>query len=386
MTTLEIRLDSLRVAAADIQQANRIISDALEAVQAEVVALYASGLPPGSIGAFSVSYASNPDIMQEWPVKLARFAANLEQAAHDVQQAINVPVQPIAPLVLPFIPESVPLALWGHTFDFQNKAYPTLPQVTDQSAGVESASQPFDSYISAINQPLYGQLQREQHELANNQLLLSVIIQTRETRLQDLAALKNNLLSYDPRTDLQHTPRIQALETEIQGYDQQIATTRQTIQQQQATVHSLTDRLNRIKPGAGADITLIQTLEQGQTNQWVKANTQDCVNYIATRVPIPDGLARDAYLWNDQAAKLTQFGITSGNVPLVGSVLVMERAHSYADHTFGHLMLVQRLDADGAIWITDNNHPTIPVKLSDLTPETSGTNVSYLYLPWFTQG
>jgi hypothetical protein len=71
---------------------------------------------------------------------------------------------------------------------------------------------------------------------------------------------------------------------------------------------------------------------------------------------------------------------------LVGSVLVMEKAHPYADHVYGHLMLVNRVDADGAVWITDNTHPSVAIKLSSLTSETSGANISYLYLPWFTQG
>lgn len=385
MTDVEVRLDSLRLAATDIQQASRAISEALDAVQAEVSALYALGLPADGVGVFSASYAASASIMQEWPFKLTRFATNLEQAADDIQQAISQSARPIAPLVLPFIPESVPMALWGHGFEHQAKGRAAVPQ-TVKTVVVESAPVALGTYVSAINQPLYGELQREQRELGNNQLLLSVLMQTRETRMQDLAALKNNLLSYDPQTDLRYTPRVQALEAEIQSYDQQISTTQQTIQQQQANVQTLTSRLERVKPGAGADINLIQQLEQGQTNQWVKANTQDCVNYIATRVPIPDGLARDAYLWNDQAAKLTQFGVTSGNVPLVGSVLVMEKAHPYADHVYGHLMLVQRVDADGAVWITDNNHPSVAVKLSDLTSETSGANLNYLYLPWFTQG
>jgi surface antigen len=387
MTSFEVRLDSLRTAAGDIQQASHTISDALEAVQAEVTALYAQGLPVGGVGAFSVDYAANAGLMLEWPFKLARFATNLEQAADDIQQAVSQSARPIAPLVLPFIPESIPLALWGHEFAYQSKARPGSAQIeVSTTAVVEAAPLPLGAYVSAINQPLYDELQQTQHDLESNQLLVSVLTQTRESKIQDLTALKNNLLSFDPKTDVQHTPRVQALEAEIQGYDQQIATAQQNIKQQQTTIATLTARLDRVKPGAGADVSLIQQLEGSQTNQWVKANTEDCVNYIATRVPIPDGLARDAYLWNDQAAKLTQYGITSGNVPLVGSVLVMEKAHSYADHLHGHVMLVQRVDADGSVWITDNTHQSVAVKLNDLTKETSGANVSYLYLPWFTQG
>ncbi len=387
MTTLEVRLDSLRTAASDIQQASRAISEALDAVQMEVASLYALGLPAGSVGGFSAVYAAEASSMSEWPLTLARFASNLEHAADDIQQAMNQPARPIAPLVLPFIPESVPLALWGRGFNYQskNKAAPMVIDLTTNKTKV-AASVPLGSYVAAINQPLYSALQREQREMGNNQLLVSVLMQTRATRLEDLTALKNNLLSYDPNTDLRHTPRVQALEAEIQGYDQQITSTQQTINQQQANINTLTERLSRVQPGAGADLTLLQALEHGETNPWVKANTQDCVNYIATRVPIPDGLARDAYLWNEQAAALRQYGVTSGNTPLVGSVLVMEKAHPYADPVYGHLMLVQAVDSDGAVWVTDNNHPTVPVKLGDLTGETGGANISYLYLSWFTQG
>lgn len=386
MTTLEVRLDSLRMAAADIGQASRAITESLEAVQAEVAALYALGLPAGGVGGYSAAYAAEAGLMTEWPLILARFATNLEQAADDIQQAMNQPARPIQPLVLPFIPESVPLALWGHGFSYNSKNRP-VPMVIDiNTTETVAEALPLGRYVAAINQPLYDALQREQRDLGNNQLLLSVLMQTRETRLEDLTALKNNLLSYDANTDLRQTPRVQALEAEIQGYDQQIASTQQTISQQQANIGALTERLNRVRPGAGADVLLLQGLEHGQTNQWVQANTQDCVNYIATRVPIPDGLARDAYLWNEQAAKLTEYGVTSGSTPLVGSVLVMEKTHPYADPVYGHLMLVQAVDADGGVWVTDNNHPTVPVRLGDLTGETSGGNISYLYLSWFTQG
>ena len=107
MTTIEVRLDSLRTAATELQQASRAITDAVEAVQAEVTALYGLGLPAGGVGAFSVSYAANGGAIQEWPFKLVRFASNLEQAADDIQQAMNQPARTMASLVLPFIPESV---------------------------------------------------------------------------------------------------------------------------------------------------------------------------------------------------------------------------------------------------------------------------------------
>lgn len=189
MTTIEVRLDSLRVAAAEMQQASRAISEALDAVNAEVAALYALGLPAGGVGVFSADYAANVGLMGEWPFKLTRFAVNLEQAADDIQQAMSQPVRPIAPLVLPFIPESVPMALWGHNFEHQSKAKTALPQnEASTAAAVVAVPVALGAYVSAINQPLYDELQREQRELGNNQLLLSVLTQTREAKLQDLTA------------------------------------------------------------------------------------------------------------------------------------------------------------------------------------------------------
>jgi surface antigen len=62
----------------------------------------------------------------------------------------------------------------------------------------------------------------------------------------------------------------------------------------------------------------------------------------------------------------------------------MQPDHPFADDRFGHVMYVERVDPDGAVWVTDNfNHE--PVLLSRLTDEVSGPNIQYLYLPWQTQ-
>jgi hypothetical protein len=59
-------------------------------------------------------------------------------------------------------------------------------------------------------------------------------------------------------------------------------------------------------------------LENGKTVEWIKANTQDCVNYVVRSDANPEGIAANAYLWDDKAAQFAKYGITSGNVPLVG--------------------------------------------------------------------
>ena len=129
---------------------------------------------------------------------------------------------------------------------------------------------------------------------------------------------------------------------------------------------------------------LIHELEGSESAPYVLSNTRDCVNYIASRVPIPGELAANAHLWDQRAGEYPQFGIRVSEVPLPGSILVMEAEHPYADDRYGHVMLVERVDSAGNIWITDNNHAS-PTRLSDLTTETSGERVKYLYLPWFTK-
>jgi hypothetical protein len=239
-------------------------------------------------------------------------------------------------------------------------------------------------YLNAANRPLFNQLLLDKTALDNAQLGVNDLRAQRDVVQADLTALKDRLLSYDPNANLSAVPRVQTLENQIKLLDDQIITAQGKVDSLSSHVDVLTGRLNRVMPGMGADVTLIQQLESGETAAWVKANTQDCVNYVVGKIPIPDGMAGNAYLWNERAAALPQYGITSGNVPLVGSVLVMEQAHPYADPVFGHLMLVERVDMDG-VWITDNLHAQ-PVKLADLTSEISGANISYLYLPWHTHG
>jgi hypothetical protein len=101
-------------------------------------------------------------------------------------------------------------------------------------------------------------------------------------------------------------------------------------------------------------------------------------------MPIPEGIARHAFLWDDKAQQLAQYGVTSGDMPLVGSVVVLEKEHSYADDTFGHLLYVEGVE-DGDVWVTDNLHPNQPVKLANLTDELSGPNIKYLNFPWHTR-
>jgi surface antigen len=240
-----------------------------------------------------------------------------------------------------------------------------------------------DDYISVFNRPAYDRLVQEQAALADSQKQLDELLQTRQDTVEDLEALKNRLVSFDKNVNLETVPRVQALESQLAALDTEIANVQHDIGDLKANIADLNHRLTLVKPGAGADLNLIITMETSQTSEWIKQNTQDCVNYIVNRMPIPGGMPADAHLWDEMAQKFPQYGITSGNVPLVGSVIVMETPHSYASDLYGHLMYVESIDG-ADVWVTDNLHAE-PVKLSDLTAELSGDNLKYLYFPWHTK-
>lgn len=151
----------------------------------------------------------------------------------------------------------------------------------------------------------------------------------------------------------------------------------------EAELADLSLRLDKITPAPGADPALIKAMEGAQTAAIIKQNTQDCVNYVVNRMAIPPKLPTDAHLWNDNIAKMPEYGIRIGHEPLEGSVMVMEREHPYADDLYGHLMYVERVEGD-RVWVTDNYHPE-PVLLTDVTDVTSGPTITYLYFPWETK-
>jgi surface antigen len=199
----------------------------------------------------------------------------------------------------------------------------------------------------------------------------------------DLVALRDRLVAYDPTINLDSVPRLQVMEAQLSYYDTQITATQNEIDDLNTQLHALQTRLDRVKPAAGADLAVIASMEQTQTPTWVQANTYDCVKHVVGKVSIPNGMAQDAHLWDDLVQRMSEYGITVGDVPLKGSVIVLEREHAYASNAYGHLLYVERVDSSG-VWVTDNNHPD-PIRLSDLTTETSGTNVKVLYFPWHTR-
>jgi len=96
-------------------------------------------------------------------------------------------------------------------------------------------------------------------------------------------------------------------------------------------------------------------------------------------------LGRGGALFGGESEELKMIEAALGDVPLAGSVLVMQPDHPFADDRFGHVMYVERVDSSGGVWITDNFHHE-PVLLSTLTNVTTGPDITYMYFPWQTQG
>lgn len=369
---IQVKLSDLRGAAEQMRTSCLRIDESTQSVKGIVQALYDAGYD-GGVGAFALLYAQSYSAIDDWVRDLSGFAGKLSGAADDVEEAITPRFASLDALYKASGRNITDLDAITSAIAPPMPALPVQPGILDNA----------NIYLNAANRPLFNQLLLDKTALDNAQLGVNDLRAQRDVVQADLTALKDRLLSYDPNANLSAVPRVQILENQIRLLDEQIVSAQERVDTMSGYVENLTSRLNRVMPGMGADLSLIQQLETGETAAWVKANTQDCVNYIVGKLPIPGNLAGNAFLWNERAAALPQYGITSGDVPLVGSVLVMEQAHPYADDVFGHLLYVERVDADG-VWVTDYEYTT-PIKLSDLTSEVTGENMSYLYFPWHTR-
>ncbi|MDX2161458.1 MAG: CHAP domain-containing protein [bacterium] len=324
----------------------------------------------------------------EWAGTLERFAERLSQAADEIEwtaqtdtaaqadagaahdapfsadgQAMPTPGEPAANASdTPSLrrPSSVKL-------DFAPKAAPPPPAESD--------------YLSPYNRVRMDALMQAQILLPEREAALDQIAQERTAAALSARMLSERLAAETTTGDLQALARQQA---RLRDLDAAYQAARGEVEQLRAEADTLSRRLDLLMPEPGANTRLIQAMENGRSPEWLKDNTYDCVRYVVGRVNIPPELARDAYLWDDQAEVLREYGLRMGAEPMPGSILVMERAHPYADDVFGHVMVVERVDANGDVWVTDNFHPTEPVLLRDLTDETR-LHLRYLYLPWHTR-
>lgn len=386
MTEVSVKLSELRYAADQMYRSGLRIEQSVQEVRITIAFLLASGFQGSGAAQSAALSADYYAAMENWSRDIRLFATRLDEAADDIEQAIiranTSEPPPLADAGLPLRRGSSFVALMRR----QEKRKRELDAVRKVLMSDPEPLPPLglSDYVSGVNRPLHDLLLDQKRALASEQTRLDILMQTRQQVEGDLIALRNRLTSYQAAVDLSGVPRVRTLEGQIERLDGEITDAQGKIGGLQKDIHELVERLARVRPGPGADVQLILEMENGQTVEWVKANTQDCVNYVVNRMPIPEGVAANAYLWDDKAAQFARYGITSGDAPLVGSVVVLEKEHRYADDVFGHLMYVERVE-DGDVWVTDNRHPDWPVKLSILTDELTGPSIKYLYFPWHTR-
>lgn len=182
---------------------------------------------------------------------------------------------------------------------------------------------------------------------------------------------------------------ISQLEEAIANLDTELGSAHRDVENLENSINQTVERLKLVTPPADADIEFIKNMEYTTTEAWLRPYTLDngqgtCTTHIIDKIAIPRELIRNAGDWNNQALAHPEFGIQIGNHPLVGSVLVMERAHPYASDVAGHVMYVERIE-NGEVYVTDNNN-NAPISLSQIGVNPNDANISYLYIPWHTQG
>jgi hypothetical protein len=396
MSEVEVRLSTVYEAARQLNASSDRLFLAVERVQHHVEELVGLGFESPAAAVFIEQYGSQRSLMSSIPETLRSFAQQLQRAADDLAAALeaNTPESlilespPPVSVPVPVVEAGALLTTVG-TFGvpfYRRYGRRTVPTAAEEVKPLKSAPVMLtpSSYVSAGNRALFEEWTKARNEVSSASALRDDLLEQRQEKQQELNALKNRILTFNPGADLTRIERVVSLEGQIQALDAQIAALDGQISLSEARADELAERLKWVLPGAGADLEKIRALENGRTAQIVLDNTYDCVHYVASRLPIPANMATDAHLWNENVLKLTEYGVQQGNVPLPGSVLVMEREHPYADSVNGHVMYVEAVDERG-VWVTDNLHPDKPVLLSALTSETSGPNISYVYFPWHTR-
>lgn len=360
MSEVYVRVSDLREAAERMRQSAREIELSLNRVNTMTRELLAMGVTMPQLQAMHGAQVLHA---QGALYDLQHLVQQLSRAAEDLEEATQHP-RLLPRFQVELLPDDTPAALLQET-----PAPALLPGIV---------------FVSSANRPLYDRLQARQADLAAGEARLNHLVAQRSATLDEYNALRNRLSSYDADLDLSQVPRLQAMEQQIGALDSEITQLNQDMAGWRSEAAQISERLQQVQPAPGADLDIIARLDGAATAPHIVNNTHDCVNHVVQQLPVPDGLPLDAHLWDDLAREHPEYGITLGDQPLEGAVLVMETEHSYADNQYGHLMYVESV-VDGEVWVTDNNHPEA-VRLSDLTSETSGENLTYLYFPWHTQG
>lgn len=388
MPRVEVRLTELQEAATRFSTSANRIKESIDTVNEVIDGIMALGYESQAAMQTVLRFRAQRDTMDDWLDQLLYFSARLNEASDELERALlKAPTGsiPVPPAILenqrrPVLSDRE----IAHIVKNNQAIEATLDSFDPAPEAPAPKTYSLDEFVSEVNKGVYNELTQRKAEAEAARSMIAELVGERAQVADELAMLETRLKSYNPDVNLDSVARVQALRAEIETIDANIAATQGNLARIEDAIAELTTRLERVKPGAGADLQLIQQMVGAQSADYIRASTEGCVQYIVTRMPIPDGIPRDAHLWNEQAARFVQYGITSGDVPLEGSVLVMEPAHEYADDVYGHLLYVERV-INGEVWVTDNYHPNTPVRLSDITTELSGPNMTYLYFPWQTR-
>jgi surface antigen len=392
MSELEAKISTMQEGAQQLRSSSQRLSLALRHVQQTVDELIVLGFQSPAADQFITQYHSQRTLMDDLPIALLSFANRLDDAVDDLQLALHgrLPSAIVTPSMA--IPASNPTVFI---------AAPFVPAIltpimhyrlggTSSRVNSEVIAVPVEhglrDYVSRANQGLMQEWNMRNNAIEQVRDEQTRLREQRDAKVRELNALTNRIIAQNPGADLDKVAKIQSLRADIANIDTNISTLDGQITRMEQELNTFTTRLERIKPAAGADLALIASMETTKTPDIVIQNTYDCVNYLAKRVSIPPNMATDAYLWDDNVARLPEYGMRVGDTPLQGSILVMEREHSFGSDLYGHVAYVERVDLDGTIWITDNFNPDTPVRLTDITDEISGANIHYVYLPWNTVG
>ena len=375
MSEVSVRLSELRHASEQLRQSAYRLQLAVDNVIPIIDQSMLDALPASEQALLYQSHKAN---IVALPAKITQFAENLEKAADDINTAVDGQSGANAIHVVHFYaPKRVKIGNSPNTAALlgTSNVYSNTPSVKKMT---------LDEYISNRNQPLYEELKSTESQLKDRTSALGLLISQRNTVTEDMTALKNRMLSFGDTANVDNHPRVVALQTHMDDLDLQIETIQSEVHSLQFDVDRLTERLDRVAPAAGAELDAIIGLEGADNPMWMKTSTFGCVNHVVEKMSLPNGVPRDALLWDDAAMQLPQYGISWGDTPLEGSVLQLEPSHPYADDQYGHVLYVEQV-VGNEVWVTDNLHPNEAVKLSDLTTQLQGDNMRYLYFPWNTK-
>lgn len=374
MSEVTVRLTELRQASERLRQSAYRLQMAVDNVLPIVDQSLLDALPASEN---AVLYQAHKANIGSIPAKVTQFADNLEQAANDITAAIDSQRTGQTSVVHFYAPRRVKIGSSIST------AALLSTHVSDGYTPI-LGKMSLDEYVSNRNQALYADLKATQSHLNDRSSALTVLVNQRAVLAEDLSALKNRMLSYDGGTNLEANPRIESLQTQIDQLDGQIDALKTEVHNLQVDVNQMTHRLDRVAPATGAELEAIVALEGAENPLWMKNSTFGCVNHIVDKMPLPNGVPRDALLWDEAAQQLPQYGISWGDTPLEGAVLQLEPSHPYADDQYGHVLYVEQVE-NGVVWVTDNNHPDTPVRLTDIMSKVEGDDMRYLYFPWNTK-